>query len=82
MKKKSIKLTVNIGKADLIRKREQVRRFSEKGLTTQVTLALRGRQRMFKDKAEETMEEFLQGLKSGQPKWSGPQLQVTVVPTG
>ena len=82
MKVKTIKLTVFIADADLIRKRKQVARFAEQGLTTNVSLTLKGRQRNFKERAEETMLKFTEELvKSNMPVWNGLVLSTTVAPT-
>ena len=82
MKVKTIKLTVFIADADLIRKRKQVARFAEQGLTTNVSLTLKGRQRNFKERAEETMFKFTEELvKHNEPVWNGLVLSTTVAPT-
>lgn len=82
MKVKTIKLTAFIADADLIRKRKQVVRFAEQGLTTNVSLTLKGRQRDFKQRAEETMLKFTEEFVNHKPPaWNGLVLSTTVTPT-
>jgi translation initiation factor IF-3 len=83
LKHKTIKLTVNIAVADLERKCRQVQAFSAKGLNTTVSLTLKGRQRLFKEKANQTMDIFIEGLSAphGVPTWNGLVLSTTVAPT-
>lgn len=83
MKHKTIRLTVNIAVADLERKCRQVQAFSNKGLNTTINLTLKGRQRVFKERANQTMEVFIDGLSAqcSPPTWNGLVLSTTVAPT-
>ena len=83
MRAKQIQLSANIATADMLRKRDQVQAFANKGLTTRVSLKLKGRERQFVVRADDVMASFLDGLDamSSDPTWSGHILMATVMPT-
>ena len=59
---KGVRLSLKIGQHDLEVKQKQVNKFLAKGHNVNIELRLKGRERAFKDKAEEVIKEFLDNL--------------------
>jgi len=61
---KCIRLSLKIGQHDIQTKQKQVNKFLEQGHKAKIELRLRGRERAFKDKAKEVINQFIQTLET------------------
>lgn len=59
---KGIRLSLNIGQHDLLVKQSQVKKFLSKGHNVKIELRLKGRQKAFRDKAREVIQQFLANI--------------------
>lgn len=60
---KGVRLSLRIGSHDMEVRREQAKRFLEKGDKVQVEIVLRGRERQFTDLAKGVMDKFVKLIK-------------------
>lgn len=61
---KGIRLSFKIGENDLAVRRKQAIKFLEKGHKIRIEMILRGREKAFRDRAQEIVSTFIEGLKS------------------
>ena len=61
---KGIRLSFKIGTNDLAVRRKQALKFLEKGHKIRIEMILRGREKAFRDRAQEIVKEFIESLKS------------------
>lgn len=63
---KGVRLSLKIGQHDLAVKQKQVDKFLSKGHNVKIELRLKGREKahIFKDKAKELMQKFIDGLEN------------------
>lgn len=59
---KIIRLSLKIGQHDIEVKQKQVQKFLEQGHKAKIELRLKGREKAFRDKAKEVLNNFLQTL--------------------
>lgn len=59
---KGIRLSLNIGQHDIAVKQKQVEKFLSKGHNVKIELRLKGRQKAFRDKAKEVIQQFLTSI--------------------
>lgn len=60
---KGVRLSLRIGAHDMEVRREQAKRFLEKGDKVQIEIVLRGRERQFTDLAKNVMDKFVELVK-------------------
>jgi translation initiation factor IF-3 len=59
---KNVRLGIKTDSHDLTVKKKRVVKFLEKGYKVSIELRLKGREKMFFDKAKETLEDFVKNL--------------------
>ncbi|MCB9802839.1 translation initiation factor IF-3 [Candidatus Nomurabacteria bacterium] len=61
---KGLRLSFKIGQHDMEVRQKQTEKFFSQGHKVKIELRLKGREKAFKDRAREVMEQFLEGLSS------------------
>ncbi len=64
---KGIRLTVRIGEGDLEIRRKQALKFLEKGSKVRIEMILRGREKAYRDRAQEIIDGFIAKVKEVRP---------------